>query len=60
MSSQDMKDTMFNPKERRVEIYSIENYQEFSDLITLLMGEEVPMRREYIFDNIDFHKLRSE
>ena len=60
MSSQDMKDTMFNEKERRVEIYLAKDFNKFSDLINLLMGNDVPPRRQYIFDNIDFHKLRSE
>ena len=30
------------------------------ETFTLLMGDDVPPRRQYIFDNIDFHKLRSE
>lgn len=60
MSSQDMKDTMFNEKERRVEMYIVNDFSQFSDFINLLMGDDVPPRRQYIFDNIDFHKLRSE
>lgn len=60
MSSQDMKNTMFNEKERRIEMYCANNFEDFSDLILLLMGEEVAPRKEYIFENIDFHKLRSE
>lgn len=60
MSSQDMKDTMFNEKERKIEIYQPLDYEHFSYLIELLMGEDVPPRRDYIFNHIDFHKLRSE
>lgn len=60
MSSQDMKNTMFDEKERRIEMYCANNFEDFSDLILLLMGEEVAPRKEYIFENIDFHKLRSE
>lgn len=60
MSSQDMKDTMFNEKERRIEMYIAEDFDKFTNFINLLMGEDVPPRRQYIFDNIDFHKLRSE
>lgn len=60
MSSQDMKDTMFNEQNRKIEIYKPYDYNKFSEVINLLMGEEVPQRREYIFENIDFHKLRSE
>lgn len=59
-SSEDMKNTMFNEKERRVSIYKAEDFDKFSKLINLLMGDDVPPRRQYIFDNIDFHKLRSE
>lgn len=60
MSSQDMKDTMFNEKERRIVIYNVDDFDSFSKLINLLMGNDVPPRRQYIFDNIDFHKLRGE
>lgn len=60
MSSQDMKDTMFNEKERKVIIYNVDDFDSFSNLINLLMGNDVPPRRQYIFDNIDFHKLRDE
>ena len=60
MSSQDMKDTMFNDSKRRIEIYRANDYNSFSQLIELLMGEDVPPRRDYIFEHIDFHKLRSE
>lgn len=59
-SSEDMKNTMFNEKERKVTIYKAEDFTSFSSLLELLMGEDVPPRRQYIFDNIDFHKLRSE
>lgn len=59
-SSEDMKNTMFNEKERRINIYKVEDFNAFSQLIELLMGEDVPARRQYIFENIDFHKLRAE
>ena len=59
-SSEDMKNTMFNEKERKVVIYKAEDFNRFSELLQLLMGEDVPARRQYIFDNIDFHKLRCE
>ena len=55
-----MKLTMFSPENRRVAIYKVEDFQSFSEQINLLMGEEVLPRRNYIFDNIDFHKLRTE
>ena len=57
-SSEDMKNTMFNEAARRVIIYRAEDFSQFSELLELLMGEDVPQRRQYIFDNIDFHKLR--
>ena len=51
---------MFNEKARKVTIYKVEDFTTFSSLLELLMGEDVPPRRQYIFDNIDFHKLRGE
>ena len=59
-SSEDMKNNMFNEKARKVTIYKVEDFTTFSSLLELLMGEDVPPRRQYIFDNIDFHKLRGE
>lgn len=56
----DMKLTMFSPENRRVIIYKAEDFQSFSSLLELLMGNDVPPRREYIFNNIDFKKLREE
>lgn len=56
----DMKLTMFSPENRRVIIYKAEDFQSFSSLLELLMGNDVPLRREYIFNNIDFKKLREE
>ena len=55
-----MKLTMFSPENRRVIIYKAEDFQSFSSLLELLMGNDVPSRREYIFNNIDFKKLREE
>lgn len=56
----DMKLTMFSPTNRRVVIYKAEDFKAFSELLELLMGGDVPPRRQYIFDNIDFKKLREE
>lgn len=58
--SQDMKLTMFSPENRRVAIYKVEDFSQFSSLLELLMGSNVPPRRDYIFENIDFHKLQGE
>ena len=56
----DMKLTMFSPENRRVIVYKAEDFQSFSSLLELLMGNDVPLRREYIFNNLDFKKLREE
>lgn len=34
------------------------NWNNFSQLINLLMGKEVPQRREFIFNNCDFEKIK--
>lgn len=60
MSAKDVKETMFNPNMQRIELYSVDDFKEFDDTITMLMGKEVPIRRDFIFNNIDFSKLRSE
>lgn len=59
-SSADFKNTCFNETEKRIHIYTVDDFKKFEDTLNLLMGPEVPQRRDYIFENLDFHKLRSE
>ena len=59
-SSMDFKNTCFNEQEKRIHIYTVNDFTQFEETLNLLMGPEVPQRRDYIFENLDFHKLRSE
>lgn len=59
-SSADFKNTCFNEQEKRIHIYTVNDFTQFEETLNLLMGPEVPQRRDYIFENLDFHKLRSE
>ena len=59
-SSADFKNTCFNKQEKRIHIYTVNDFTQFEETLNLLMGPEVPQRRDYIFENLDFHKLRSE
>lgn len=56
----DFKNTCFNETEKRIHIYTVNDFTQFEETLNLLMGPEVPQRRDYIFENLDFHKLRSE
>lgn len=44
-------------EQRHWEQYIVNDYQDFQDLINMLMGKEVKDRREYIMKNVDFSRI---
>lgn len=60
MAPEDFKRTTFNPQESRVNIFTVNDFNEFEDRLQLLMGPNVKNRYDFIFNNIDFTKLRGE
>ncbi|MPM94868.1 DNA topoisomerase 4 subunit B [bioreactor metagenome] len=49
-----------NPDGRTLVRVSIEDAADVEHLVTVLMGDKVQSRKEYIFENADFNKNSSE
>lgn len=57
LSAEDVKDSMLHPTNRRVEILTIEDFEEAAESLTMLMGTKVSDRRDFLFENVDFSVL---
>ena len=53
----DMERSMMNQEKRRLEIFSISDFNSASETIQMLMGPEVEPRRNFLFENVDFSIL---
>lgn len=60
MSTQNMKDTMFHPQNRRLEILTIDDVEEAYQTLNILMGDNVEERKKFLFENVDFNVLRMD
>lgn len=57
LNTQDVRDSMFS-KDQRLEVLSyIGDKDEATSQLEMLMGDDVPSRKEFIMDNIDFELL---
>lgn len=57
LNTQDVRDSMFS-KDQRLEVLSyIGDKDEATSQLEMLMGNDVPSRKEFIMDNIDFELL---
>lgn len=54
LTTADMRLTMMNEKDRRVEVLTLEDEEEAFEALEMLMGLEVAPRRNFILENIDF------
>ena len=59
MTQEDMKASMLHPTERRLEVLTIHDVEDASEMLQMLMGPEVEGRREFLFDNVDFSILNN-
>lgn len=59
LSAEDVKASMLHPENRRLEILAVEDFEEASDSLNMLMGMKVDPRREFLFENVDFSVLNS-
>lgn len=57
MKPEDVEESMFHEENRRLEILTIDDFEEAKNTLQMLMGKEVNPRREYLFDNVDFSIL---
>ena len=58
-NDKDMEISMLHPTDRRLEVLTIHDAEMAEDSLTMLMGEEVSERKEFLFANVDFSKLNS-
>ena len=59
LNSEDMEMSMMHPKDRRLEILTINDAQAAAESLKMLMGEEVEGRREFLFENVDFNIINN-
>ena len=57
MDPSQLWETTMNPETRELMQVTIEDAAEADRLITVLMGDEVSARKQYIFDHADFNKV---
>jgi len=57
MNSQQLWDTTMNPEERTLRQITIENAAEADHVFSMLMGDEVPPRREFIEQNATYANI---
>ena len=56
LDTQDVRETMFS-KEQRLEVLTYFDKEQAIVQLEMLMGDDVPLRKEFIMDNIDFELL---
>lgn len=54
MTPADVKNSMLHPEHRHLDVLTVNDYDEFSESIRVLMGTNVDDRREFLFENVDF------
>ena len=60
MNPEQLWETTMDPAARKLVCVQIEDAANVEHLVTVLMGDKVQSRKEYIFENADFNKPRSE
>ena len=56
MDAEQLWETTMDPEKRNLMRVTIDDAAEADKLITVLMGDEVAARKQYIFENSDFDK----
>lgn len=57
LSKNAVEEALFGNQKRWAQLKP-KNWAKFSELIEKLMGSEVPERRQFIFDNVDFERIK--
>lgn len=57
LNAEDMEASMLHPKDRRLEVLKINDFEAAEESLRMLMGEEVDERRDFLFENVDFSIL---
>ena len=59
MNPEQLGETTLNPENRALVRVTIEDAADVEHKVTVLMGDKVQSRKEYIFNNADFNKEKS-
>ena len=59
LNPEDMEQSMLHPQNRRLEILSMKDVEAAAESLKMLMGVDVELRREFLFENVDFSILNS-
>ena len=57
MNADQLWETTMNPEQRALMQVTIEDAAEAEKLVSVLMGDAVELRREYIIEHADFNKV---
>lgn len=60
MNPEQLWETTMNPQNRQLVRVTIEDAADVEHLVTVLMGDKVQSRKEYIFENADFNRRRDD
>lgn len=60
MNPEQLWETTMNPDARQMVRVQIEDAADVEHLVTVLMGDKVQSRKEYIFENADFNKPKND
>lgn len=59
MTAEDMEASMMHKDNRHLEILTVKDVVEAGESLRMLMGTDVESRKEFLFENVDFSKLRN-
>ena len=60
MNPEQLWETTMNPQNRQLVRVTIDDAADVEHLVTVLMGDKVQSRKEYIFENADFNRRRDD
>jgi DNA gyrase/topoisomerase IV subunit B len=60
MNPEQLWETTMNPDGRKLVRVTIEDAADVERIVVVLMGDKVQSRKQYIFENADFNKPKSE
>ena len=60
MNPEQLWETTMNPQNRQLIRVTIEDAADVEHLVTVLMGDKVQSRKEYIFEYADFNRRRDD
>ncbi len=57
MRPDDVEESMFHEENRRLEVLKVSDFENAYNTVDMLMGKNVSVRRDFLFENVDFSLL---